>query len=192
MIEKCIADVRSWIIGNRLIINNAKTDFLIIGTHQQLEKTSIESISIGDTAIKPLKSVRSLGSWVDAHMRLNVHIGKICSKAFHRLYNIRQIRKFLIVQSTKTLIHAFVSSHLYYCNALLFGLPKCQLDRLQKVQNAAARVTLQIAKFGHITPALIDFHWLPVTLRVQFKLLLFVYKSQHNQSPSFITDRAQS
>ena len=44
VIEKCIADVRSWFIGNRLMINDAKTDFLIIGTHQQLENTSVESI----------------------------------------------------------------------------------------------------------------------------------------------------
>ena len=56
------------------------------------------------------------------------------------------------------------------------------------VQNAAARVIFQIAKFDHITPALINLHWLPVTFRVQFKLLLFVYKSLHNQSPSYITD----
>ena len=70
------------------------------------------------------------------------------------------------MESAKTLIHAFVSSHLDYCNALLFGVPKYQLDRLQKVQNAAAKVTF----------------------RVQFKLLLLVYKSLHNQSPSYITD----
>ena len=59
---------------------------------------------------------------------------------------------------------------------------------IQKVQNAAPRVTFQIAKFDHITPAVIDLHWLPVTFRVQFKLLLLVYKSLHNQSPSYITD----
>ena len=188
VVEKCVADVRSWFTGNRLMINDAKTDFLIIGTRQQLEKTSIESIIIGDTVIKPLESVQNLGSWFDAHMRIKVYVGKICSKALRGLYSIRQIRKFLTVQSTKTLIHAFVSSHLDYCNALLFGLPKYQLDRLQKVQNAAARVTFQIAKFDHITPALIDLHWLPVTFRVQFKLLLFVYKSLHNQSPSHIKD----
>ena len=71
-------------------------------------------------------------------------IGKICSRAFRGLYNVRQIRKFLTVQSTKTLIHAFVSTHLDYYNALLFYLPKYQLDRLPKVHNAAARVTLVI------------------------------------------------
>ena len=95
VIEKCIADVRSWLIANRLMINDSKTEFLIIGTRQQLETTSIESIIVGDTVIKPLESVQNLGSWFDAHMRMNVHIGKICSKAFRGQYNIRQIRKFL-------------------------------------------------------------------------------------------------
>ena len=83
---------------------------------------------------------------------------------------------------------AFVSLHLDYCNALLFGLPKYQFDRLQKVQNNAVRVTFQIAKFDHITPVLFYLHWLPVMFRVQFKLLLFFYKSLHNQSPSYIKD----
>ena len=120
-------------------------------------------------------------------MRVNVNIGKICTKAFRGLYNIRQIREFLTVQSAKILIHAFVSSQLDYCDALLFGLPKYQLDRLQKIQNAAARVIFQIEKFDHITPALIDLHWLPVTLRT-VQLLLFAYKSLHNQSPFYIKD----
>ena len=54
LIEKCIADVRSWFIGNRLMINDAKTEFSIVGTCQQLERTSLESImTIGDTVIKP-------------------------------------------------------------------------------------------------------------------------------------------
>lgn len=93
-----------------------KTDFLIIAIRQQLGKTTIESLIIGDSVIKPLESIRNLGSWFDAHMRMNVHIGKICSKAFRGLYNIRQIRKLLTLQSTKTLIHAFVSSLLDHCN----------------------------------------------------------------------------
>ena len=81
-----------------------------------------------------------------------------------------------------------VSLHLDYCNVLPFGLPKYQLDRLQKVQDTAARVIFQMPKFHHITPALIDLHWLPVTFRVQFKLLLFVYKSLENQSRLYIKD----
>ena len=71
--------------------------------------------------IKPVESVRDLGAWFDEHMSMEVHVGKICSKAFRSLYNIRQIRKFLSQETTKTLVHAFVTSHLDYCNSLLFG-----------------------------------------------------------------------
>ena len=87
-------------------------------------------------------------------MSVNTHIGKVCSKAFRGLYNIRQIRKHLSAESTKCLIHAFVTSHLDYCNFLLYEVPQYQYDRLQKVLNAAARVTCLILKFAHITQSI--------------------------------------
>ena len=138
VLESCIADVRSWFIANRLMINDIKTELLIIGSRHQLAKTAIDSIVVGESSIKPSESVRNLGSSFNAQMCVDVHIGNTCRKAFHGLYKIRQIRKFLNTNTTRTLVHAFVSSHLDYCNALLFGLPKYQLDRLQRVQNAAA------------------------------------------------------
>ena len=52
--------------------------------------------------------------------------------------------------------------YLDYCNALLHGLPKYQLQRLQYVQNTAARVVLQVSKFQYITPVLCKLHWLPI------------------------------
>ena len=93
---------------------------MIIGTRQQLAKASIDSIGVGDADIKLAQNVRNLGSWFDKHMPMNVHVGKVCSKAFRGLYNIRQIRKFLSIESTKTLVHAFVTLHLDNCNSLLF------------------------------------------------------------------------
>lgn len=89
---------------------------------------------------------KASGTLGPSSTRMTVHIGKICGTAFRGLYNKRHIRKFLTVQSTKTPIHAFVSSHPDKCNALLFGLPKYQFDRLQKVHNAADRVIFQILK----------------------------------------------
>ena len=112
------------------------------------------SIKVGDCDIQPLKHVRNLGTWFDNHMSMNIHIGKVFSKAFRGLYNVGQIRKYLSGESTKCLTHAFVTSHLDYCNALLYELPQYQYDRLQKVLNAAVRVTCIITKFAHITPVL--------------------------------------
>ena len=62
-------------------------------------------------------------------MFMNTHVVKVCSKAFSGLYAIRQIRKFLSEESTKTLAHAFVKSHLNYCSSLLYGVPNYQLLR---------------------------------------------------------------
>ena len=124
---------------------------LIIGTHQQLNKIEIDSVRVEDVDIKPVESVRNLGAWFDKHKSMDVHVGKVCSKAFRGLYNIRQIRKFLSLESTKALVHAVVKSHLDYCNSLLVGIPQHQLQRLQRILNAAARVTCFTSKTAHIT-----------------------------------------
>ena len=81
------------------------------------------------------------------------------------------------------------SSRIAYCNALLYGLPKYQLQRLQYVQNTAARVVLQVSKFQHITPVLCALHWLPIQYRIIFKILLVVYKSLNGTSPSYLAQK---
>ena len=179
--------MRSWLLTHKLMFKDSKTEFLIIGTRQQLSKIQIDSVKVGGVDIKPVEKVRNLGSWFDNHMSMNVHVGKVCSKAFRGLYNIRQIRKFLSMDSTKTLIHAFVTSHLDYCNSLLAGIPQYQLQRLQKVLNAAARLIYQSPRLCHITPILISLHWLPVKFRVDFKIALLVYKALNGSAPSYIS-----
>ena len=153
-----IAEVRAWLISHKLKFNDTKTEFIIIGTRQQLAKVEIPSVKVGTADIAPLTSIRNLGAWFDDKMSMNDHINKTCRKAFRGLYNIRQIRKFLSTDTTKILVHAFVTSHLDYCNSLLFGLPAYQQERLQKVLNAAARVICFIPKYDHITPSLIKLH----------------------------------
>ena len=84
-----------------------------------------------------------------------------------------------------------MTSHLDYCNSLLFGVPKYQIDRLQNVLNTAARLIFRIPKFDHISPALFHLHWLPVAYRVHLKLLLLVHKSLNNQGPQYIQEYLQ-
>ena len=189
--EECITDVRAWLVSHRLMFSDMKTEFVIIGSHQQLSKVTIYSVKVGDSEIKPIESVRNFGAWFDKRMTINVQVGKICSKSFRGLYNIRQIRKFLSTKTTKTLVNAFVTSHLDHCNSLLFGLLQCQLDHLQKILNAAARVICLKPKFDHITPVLVQLHWLPVKFRIEFKIVLFVYKALHGMVPPYLAELLQ-
>ncbi len=69
-----------------------------------------------------------------------------------------------------------------YCNSLYLGLPKSLLARLQMVQNAAARLLTGAKKHDHITPILASLHWLPVSFRIQFKILLIVFKALNGQA----------
>ena len=85
-------------------------------------------------------------------------------------------------------IHAFVSSRLDYCNALYFGLDQRLIKRLQLVQNAAARLLTGTRRHEHITPVLASLHWLPVAQRVQYKMLLMVFKSLNGTAPSYLSE----
>ena len=112
------------------MLNDDKTEFLIIGTRQQLSKVSIQSIKIGQTEVFPVASARNLGTWVDSHLDMGIHITKTCRSAFYYLYNIRHIRKYLSRESTEKLVHAIISSRLDYCNSLLYGIREYQTMKL--------------------------------------------------------------
>ena len=186
--EDCIDDLRKWMIVHRLFIQSSKTEFIIIGSPQQLSKVSINKLRVGEVTISPVSAVRDLGSSLDIHMSMNIHVSKVCSKAFQSLYHIKQIRKYLTEDSTRILVHAFITSHIDYCNSLLYGIPKYQVNRLQKIINAAARVVCLVPKFDHITPTLMRLHWLPVKHCVIFKIVLLVYKALHGLAPKYICD----
>ena len=91
-------------------------------------------------------------------------------------------------KACETLIHAFISSKLDFCNSLLHGLSKSSVQKLQLVQNAAARVLTFSHKSEHITPILHSLHWLPIEQRIQRKILLVTFKILNNCTPSYLSD----
>ena len=186
--QDCITDIRKWMLADKLKLNDNKTEFIIIGTRQQLAKVSVDSLCIGDEIIKPSSVVKNLSSWFDTQLKMDIHINKCCKAAFFHLFNIRRIRKFLSFDTTQILINAFVTNRLDYCNSLLYGLPANQICKLQRVQNSAARLICNIGRFDHITPALCKLHWLPVRYRINFKILLITYKAINGLAPEYISE----
>ena len=186
--ERCIADVRSWMINDKLMLNDDKTEFLVIGTSKQLSKVSVSSIRVGDVDVIPVYSAKNLGSWFDSHMDMATHITKTCGSAFFYLYNIRHIRKYLTSECTEKLIHALITSRLDYCNSLLYGVPDHHVQKLQRVMNASARLIFCATKHCHITPFLKQLHWLPIRLRIEFKILLITFKVLQGSAPKYLID----
>ncbi len=85
-------------------------------------------------------SVRNLGVLFDSNLSFESHVSSICKTAFFHLKNISKLRPMLSMSNAEMLIHAFMTSRLDYCNALLGGCSARLINKLQMVQNAAARV----------------------------------------------------
>ncbi len=93
----------------------------------------------------------------------------------------------LPVSDAEKLVDAFMTSRLDYCNALLGGCPASSINKLQVVQNAAARVLTRSRKYDHITPILQSLHWLPIKLRISYKISLLTYKALNGLAPAYLT-----
>ena len=168
-VEHCVEEIDRWMISNKLKLNDDKTE-LIAFSCKFRPRPCLSNVQIGSECIEHCNTVRNLGV-------LGEHVSKLCKSSHYHLRNISKIRKYLDENSTETLVHAFVSSKLDYCNALLIGLPKYQIDRLQSVLNTAARIITFTCKYDHITPVLVRLYWLPVSYRIRFKVLLLTYKA---------------
>ena len=125
--------------------------------------------------------VRDLGALLDQHLLLKKQINNICKGAWYVIQKIGRIRPYLSQEVCERLVHAFISSKLDSYNSILYGLPVTELNKLQCVQNAAARLILEL-------PNLIILHSLPVKDRISFKLLLLTFKALHGLAPIYISE----
>ena len=109
-------------ISDNLMLNDDKTEFLIIGTYrQQLAKVNINCIRVVSTDVCPVTVARNLGSWFDEQLTMTTHISKLCGVAFYHLHNIKRICKYLSRESTERLVHAFITSRVDYCKSFVWA-----------------------------------------------------------------------
>ena len=187
-LEKCCQDIRTWMRSNFLNLNDGKTEVLLIGSRQQLSKIALPGVTVGESLIAPATTVRDLGAVFDMHMTMVPHVNKLAQSARYHIRNIGKIRRFLDRDSCEKIVHAFVTVRLDMNNALLAGLPDDTVAKLQKCQNIAARVVTRTRIRDHIKPVLMNLHWLPVEQRIQYKLLIQVYKALNGLAPEYIAD----
>ena len=125
--------------------------------------------------------------WTGA-LNMKAHVSQICRSSYMHLKNIGSIRNTLTQKATETLVHAFITSRLDYCNSLLHGLPATTINKLQRIQNTAARIVTRTRKREHVTSVLYALHWLPVAQRITFKILTLTYQALPGQGPEYLKE----
>jgi hypothetical protein len=173
---------------NSLKLNDSITEFLSLGPKSQLSKLGKVSIDIGQETITASDHAKNIGVIFDTKMDMADQVNQITKSCYFHLRAISKIRKHLTTDAAKKLIHAYVTSRLDNNNSLLYGIADFLIDKLQRIQNSAARVITRQRKFDHITPTLKSLHWLPVKSRIQYNILLLTFKSQHGKAPLYLAE----
>lgn len=187
-LEACIAEMRQWMTDNWLTFNDVKTEFIILSS-RFAPKVDYPPFHVGEELITPSVSVRNLGFIFDSGLSYVEQVTNVVKLSYMEIRKLAAIRKNLTQEAAEILTHSFITSRLDYCNSLYFGLPQYLIDKLQHVQNSAARLITRLLKYDHITTTLSNLHWLPVYLRIQFKINLTTYKALNNpKAPKYIKD----
>ena len=174
-------------LHNKLKINDDKTEFLLI-TSPRMKMPDDMGLHISHSDIVSTPKCMSLGVILDQHMTLDAHISAVCHSTHYHLRNIGSVRSSLLQSAVAQLIHALITSRLDYCNAMLYVLPDSKINRLQRIQNIAARIVTRTRRDAHITPILKQLHWLPVKGRILFKILLLTYSCVNGLAPKYLCE----
>lgn len=177
--------LKKWFDKNKLKINAEKTEIILLGTAERI------SIEFCNKIITSSKIVRNLGVLLDQNLSFEDHINKICSDCYLHLRNISRNRKSMDLDTCKIIINSLVLSRLSFCCTLLIDLPKKLINKLQKVQNYAAKVICLLRKFDRISHVIKQLGWMKIENFIKYRLATIVYKCLDGSAPAYLCELIQ-
>jgi len=141
--KMCVEEIRQWMNANRMRLNEDKTQFIWLGTPHQLPEVQCQKISLRGVDIQISTEVTCLGVLLDSKLIFAPHVRRLSGRCFYHLRQLKTVRRSLTEDAAKSLVHAFVTSHIDYCNSVIYG---ARAAHIQNVLNAAARLILHKRK----------------------------------------------
>ena len=161
MLNQELQNLNIWLKVNKLSLNIAKTEFMIIGSRQRLN-VNVDghiNISINDQPIKKVNETETLGMTIDQHLTWSKHVEEKSKKISSAIGALKRIRPFITIDVANKIYKAIIQPHLDYCSTVWDGLGVTLLDKIQKLQNRAARIITQSSYYTSASSLLEELGW---------------------------------
>ena len=188
-LEQNLSNIKQQMDAMKLCMNTSKTEIIIFGLGVQLCKLTFDQLSVVGDDVSRTSCIKYLGVHMDGELKLHKHITEKCKIAPYNLYSIRCIRDTLTVEACKQVVQSLVISHLDYCNSIFMGMPKKEINQMQKIQNSAACLILNRSRWSSASSALKDLYWFPIRAKIEFKILVQVFKCLKSQAPQYLINK---
>ena len=180
--------VHQWLLANRLTLNKEKTEYMIIGSRQRLAKIENEQeLKLGETNINRVKCSKTLGVIVDEQLTWKNQIESIVNKASKGIGMIRRMKKYVPATVLENVYKAIVLPYFDYCSLVWENCSVYLQDKLQKMQNRAARVITGKPYDTRISDMLNELGWQPLAERRRSQKIIFMHKVKNKQFPESIS-----
>jgi hypothetical protein len=186
LIEECVAEIREWLNSIKLSLNLIKSEVILLGSRQLIKQCAPPVLHLGDLVLTSKSSVRDLGVFLDQSLTLDRQISQVSSSAFLYLRVIAKVRRALSTSQCLTLVHSLVVSRLLFCCSIYYKITVQQLQRLQRVLNAAIRLVARKRKFDHIGDIAQNFNLLPMDKLVLLRMCNLIFSVIHFGQPKYL------
>jgi len=187
-VNEDLHNIRNWCFQNGLLLNPEKTKLIVYGSRQMLEKLPEFHISLLGKELVPADFVKDLGVTFDKYLTFNEHTINTVSSCISTLAQISRV-KHIFKNELITIINALVFSKLYYCSSVWSNMTMSNVNKLQKVQNFAARIVSNTRKYDHITPVLKKLKWLPVKNYLYYRDATLAFKCMTGLAPNYLCNK---
>ena len=185
-----LENLRKWLIANKLSLNVAKTEFIIIGSKSMTKNISNPhpNVFIENKQIKQVYECKTLGLKIDQHLSWKGNTDEIRKKVSAGISAIRRIKPFVDQETLILIYNAIVRPYFDYCCEVWDVFSEAQSKRLQKLQNRAARIILNVNNDVEHTIALRTLGWEPLQTERKKAKAKIMYKLLNKMGPKSLTN----
>ena len=185
-----LQNLHQWLIANRLSLNVAKTEFMIIGSRQRLLVHNDEQISIqiDGKAIKRVNETKSLGLQIDEHLTWTRLVENISKKIASAIGALKRVRQFIDTSTAQTIYGALIQPYFDYCSSVWDGLNVTLNDKLQKLQNRAARVIAKSRYYASSSNLFSKLGWDNLLTRRKKQKAILMFKIINELTPLYLRE----